>query len=178
MYKQVNNKDFKWKWKFRVKQNDPDLPGFWIGINDSNRQRLDWSNLYDMNNRLEFTYYLLTSKGDLFRTKVYGSTSYVEPSPGEKLWRYCYRPGAEHVNERKWNNGAWNKISKINIKIEYRDYEFHEIVDPGWYMIYSVDEHKALMIRIKKSKYHLFVVMADQGQQIELLEYKFENNKK
>ena len=35
--KRKENENKSWKWTFKVSQTDCDSPGFWIGINDSNK---------------------------------------------------------------------------------------------------------------------------------------------
>ena len=148
-----NNHRHKWKWKFRVSQADPDSPGFWIGINNSNKAILDGA--YSTNYSEEpdiFSSYALTNKG-----KIVGSSG--------------------SVGAIKWDKG-WGKTAIIEMKLEF-GVIYKKPLLSGWYLTFSVDGKTGedVMVWIKQSKYHLAVVIGEKGQKIELLQYEFEYDK-
>lgn len=147
----VNHRHYQWKWKFRLSQINPDTPGFWIGIDSSNKNKVNCTySIYDDT----YFFYGLTNKGRIVRSGSY---------PVKML-----------ESKKKWG-----QETMIDMRIQFTTLKCTEMADSeGWWLIFrdiSQDMEES-WVSIKESKYHLAIVMSEKGQKIELLKYKFINN--
>ena len=159
----------RYKWTFKVSQTDPDSPGFWIGINNSNKSILSQRDLHNDDANKNFRSYALTNQG-----RIIGSDNCI----GDNLkWDRKWGTEATIEMELAFKYTKLGASSYGLLRFEWLDRgEFLERNPWQWNLIFTVNGQTGddLVVIIDPSVYHLAVIMSEKGQSIELI--KFELN--
>ena len=172
--KMVNH---RYKWTFKVSQTDVDCPGFWIGINDSNKKHLNDPHkmLDDFCHGLsKIKSYSLTHKGGFFGTEDGGKWGkYLWGKEGLIEMELIGKKVAKYQRDRDLLQILNNPVIIASIGFTPKLDHIEEICE--WEIIFSINGVKATDIikTVEPSAYHLAVGISMKGQSIEILKFEF-----
>ena len=169
----IDSNEYSYKWKLKVSQNDPDCPGFWIGLSDYKNPRfpavIKWGN------------------------HSFGRPSIDKPNLNANCWRECngkyyFMTNMTTAQTKEMDIISWGKECIIDMSLEYiaqkmvcvecEDADCCCNRSTGWYCLkFYVDGqffHECEIGTHIPRKLNLTVIIAQKGQTIEIL--KFDKN--
>lgn len=184
------NQIYAFKWTLKANQIDPDAPGYWIGINNSNTAYLNSYHLNNKNNNL----YSLSNHGKIFYLdnalkgsgynydklniswgkeaeiviqvayKAYGPEPSSRPSSTPSL-RPTSRPSSTpSYRRRRKKKKKVRKVRKVE-KVPERP--------KAWQILWEVNgERVSARLIVKPGIYYLAAVISESGQELEIMEFE------
>ena len=170
----------KYRWTFKVSQTDPDSPGFWLGINNSNKSILSQRDLLNDDTIKKFRSYSVTNK-----SRIVGSSHFQ----GDDV-RWNRKWGTESIIEmeivykkvqghKKRSSSMANSINPLLDAADLKwffGHDYGERTEWKWHLIFTVNGQtgKDLVVAIDPSVYHLTAIMSEKGQKIELIKFELD----
>ena len=162
----LNDKSIQeYKWTFRIRQDYPEMGGFHIGIDSSNKY---WLNGIYADN--EIPIYLFSSTGGAFGGP-YGHNH--RPSTGPQWKQDSKIELVLRLNIDSWSmitakESGVSRMDQIESNAARFIHQFVLYVDGNYK---HAATHWIANSYSMKAKYHLAVVMSEMGQEIELIEF-------